>query len=180
MRTINDQPSMFTPLGSPNMTANDILRRIHFAFNFTDEHYIQIFKLGGMEITRQQLGVWAKKESDPGYEPLEAPALATFLNGWIIEQRGLKGDGPPPAEEALSNNQVLNKIKIALSLQAEEVLGLFEVANRSLSKHELSAFFRKPGNKHHRECSDDVLRDFFNALKIEFRGTSAAVKMGKA
>jgi len=44
------------------------------------------------------------------------------------------------------------------------------LADFRLSKHELSAFFRKPGHKNFRECNDQVLRKFLQGLQIQHRG----------
>jgi uncharacterized protein YehS (DUF1456 family) len=38
-----------------------------------------------------------------------------------------------------------------------------------LSKHELSAFFRRPGHKHYRKCKDQGLRSFLKGIQIKFR-----------
>jgi hypothetical protein len=45
-----------------------------------------------------------------------------------------------------------------------------ELANFRLSKHELSAFFRKAGHKNHRECKDQVLRNFLKGMQLKYRG----------
>jgi uncharacterized protein YehS (DUF1456 family) len=49
------------------------------------------------------------------------------------------------------------------------VLAVLELANFRMSKHELSAFFRKPGHKHYRECKDQILRNFLAGLQVQFR-----------
>jgi uncharacterized protein YehS (DUF1456 family) len=61
------------------------------------------------------------------------------------------------------------KLKIALNLKAEDVLGILELAEFRISKHELSAFFRKPGHKHYRECKDQILRNFLQGLQLKYR-----------
>jgi uncharacterized protein YehS (DUF1456 family) len=38
-----------------------------------------------------------------------------------------------------------------------------------MSKHELSAFFRKKGHKHYRECQEQILRNFLHGIQIEYR-----------
>ncbi|WP_413540186.1 DUF1456 family protein [Marinobacter sp. BSs20148] len=38
-----------------------------------------------------------------------------------------------------------------------------------LSNHELSALFRKPGNKNYRECKDQILRNFLLGLQRQVR-----------
>jgi uncharacterized protein YehS (DUF1456 family) len=46
---------------------------------------------------------------------------------------------------------------------------ILELAEFRLSKHELSAFFRKPGHKHYRECKDQILRNFLQGMQIKYR-----------
>ena len=151
------------------MTNNDVLRRIRYTFNFEDAKMIAIFALGGQDVTRAEISDWLKKEDDPDYQKCSDVQLATFLNGLIIEKRGRK-DGPQPEPEtSLSNNIVFRKLKIALNLQADEVLALIKQADFSMSKHELSAFFRKPGHKHYRECKDQVLRYFLKGVQLKYR-----------
>ena len=152
------------------MTNNDVLRRIRYTFNFDDTKMIAIFELGGLEVTRAEISDWLKKEDDPDYQNCSDVQLATFLNGLIIDKRGRK-DGPQPEPEtSLSNNIIFRKLKIALNLQADEILALIKQADFSMSKHELSAFFRKPGHKHYRECKDQVLRYFLKGVQQKYRG----------
>jgi len=88
-----------------------------------------------------------------------------FLNGFIIECRGAS-DKMPPVEERLTNNLIFRKLKIALGLQADDVLQMLADVDVSLSKHELSALFRKADNKHYRQCSDDLLEAFLASVKL--------------
>jgi len=151
------------------MTNNDVLRRIRYTFNFDDTKMIAIFELGGLEVSRAEISDWLKKEDDPDYKQCADVQLATFLNGLIVDKRG-KNDGPQPVPETrLNNNIIFRKLKIALDLQADEVLKLVEQADFKLSKHELSAFFRKPEHKHYRECKDQVLRYFLKGVQLKYR-----------
>ncbi len=151
------------------MTNNDVLRRIRYTFNFDDSKMMAIFALAGLEITRAEVSDWLKKDDDPDYKNCGDLQFATFLNGLIIEKRGKK-DGPQPEpEKILNNNIIFRKLKIALNLQADEVIGMINKADFRLSKHELSAFFRKPGHKHYRECKDQVLRYFLKGMQLKYR-----------
>jgi uncharacterized protein YehS (DUF1456 family) len=151
------------------MNNNDVLRRVRYTFNFDDSNMITIFGQGGLEVTRAQISDWLKKEEDPDYRKCSDEQLATFLNGLIVEKRGKK-DGPQPVPEtSLTNNIVFRKLKIALNLQADDVLELVRQKDFQMSKHELSAFFRKPGNRHYRECKDQVLRYFLKGLQEKHR-----------
>ena len=151
------------------MNNNDVLRRIRYSFDFEDSKMMAVFGLGGLEVTRAEISDWLKRDDDPDYKTCSDQQLATFLNGLIVDKRG-KRDGPQPEPETqLNNNIVFRKLRIALNLQAEDVLKLVNQADFRISKHELSAFFRKPGHKHHRECKDQVLRNFLKGIQLKYR-----------
>lgn len=146
------------------MINNDILRRVSTIFNFDDAQIIKVFALGQCEITSKQLECFAKEKNDADYVEVEDVELSAFLNGLIIEKRGKK-DGQQQANEVeLNNNQIFNKLKIAQSLKADEVINILELGKLSLSKYELSALFRNQNNKHYRPCGDDVLNSFIKGL----------------
>ena len=151
------------------MTNNDILRRIRYIFDFNDTKMIALFDLAEQQVTREQISDWLKKEEDPAYQKCSDTQLAIFLNGLINDKRGKKEGPQHPPEKHLTNNIIFMKLKIALNLQAEDVLGILQLAEFQLSKHELSAFFRKPGHKHYRECKDQILRNFLTGLQTKYR-----------
>ncbi len=156
------------------MDNNDTLRRIRYVFNFSDSKMISIFGLADHKVTREQVSAWLKKEDDPDLVECSDTELATFLNGLINDKRGKK-EGPSPApEKRLTNNMVFMKLKIALDLKAEDVLALMDLSEFALSKHELSALFRKPGHKNYRDCKDQILRNFLHGLQCKYRNTSEA------
>ena len=151
------------------MTNNDILRRLRYTFDLDDSRVMGIFALGGLEVTRAQISDWLKKEEDGAFEPCKDPEFVAFLNGFIIDKRGRK-DGPAREnEQKLNNNLIFSKLKIALSLQSEQTLEILKQGGLTLSKHELSAFFRRAGHKHYRECKDQCLRNFLIGLQEHFR-----------
>lgn len=152
------------------MTNNDVLRRIRYIFDFDDLKMIAIFGLADYPVTRKQISAWLKKEDDPVYQECNDTILATFLNGLINEKRGKKEGPQAEPEKKLTNNIIFNKLKIALNLKAEDVLDILKLADLRISKHELSAFFRKPGHKHYRVCQDQILRNFLNGLQLKYRG----------
>lgn len=121
-------------------------------------------------MSRSDVSSWLKKEDDPDQEPLEDQALASFLNGMINDMRGKK-DGPQPEPETrLTNNIILKKLKIALNLQAEDIIRILGLVDFPIGKPELSAFFRKKGHKHYKKCQDQMLRNFIHGVQIEYRG----------
>ena len=155
------------------MNQNDIFRRVRYILDLDDSAAMSLFALGGLEVTRAQVSAWLKKDDDPDQQPLQDVELATFLNGLIVDKRGRK-DGPQAEpEQQLTNNMVFMKLKIALNLRAEETLAILALSDFTISKHELSAFFRKPGHKHFRACKDQVLRNFLKGLQIQHRGTES-------
>ena len=152
------------------MIGNDVLRRIRYSFDFNDSKMIALFELGGGSVTRAEISDWLKKELDPDYKVCPDLQLATFLNGLIIDKRGQR-DGPAATpEKRLTNNLIFMKLKIALNLKSDDVLELLALADFNLSNHELSAFFRKPGHKHYRECKDQILRNFLTGIQTKHRG----------
>ncbi len=157
------------PTTGPSMTNNDIIRRIRYTFDFNDDKMMKIFNLAEAPTTREDISAWLKKDEDPDFKSMHDKKLALFLNGLIVLNRGKK-DGPmPKAEKNLNNNQVLMKLRIALNFKAEDMLDVLELADFSLGKHELSAFFRKTDHKHYRACKDQVLRNFLIGLQEKFR-----------
>ncbi len=151
------------------MTKNDILRRIRYTFDFSDDKMIAIFALANHKATRAELSDWMKREEDPAYKTLYDDELAIFLNGLIIEKRGRKEGPIPKPEQKLTNNVILKKLQIALNLRAEEVLDVLMLADLKVSKYELSAFFRKPDHKHYRPLRDQILRNFLNGMQRKHR-----------
>jgi len=148
---------------------NDCLKKIRYILDLNDTAMMNVFAEAGEEVSRQELSSYLKKDDDGDYLACSDPTFATFLNGLIISQRGKK-DGPlPEPETVLNNNIIFRKLKIALNLQAEEILAILAAADFQLSKHELSAFFRRPEHKHYRECKDQILRNFLMGLQLKLR-----------
>ncbi len=151
------------------MTNNDILRRIRYTFNFKDLKMVAIFALADHQVTREQISNWLRKDDDEAFQECSDTQLAIFLNGFINDRRGRKEGPQPNPEQNLTNNIILRKIKIALDLQADDILKILNLVNVNISKHELSAFFRKPGHKHYRDCLDQILRNFMNGMQLKYR-----------
>ena len=156
------------------MNNNDVLRRVRYIFDFNDLKMMALFALGNPDaeqtISRAQISDWLKKEDEPAHKVCTDTILAIFLNGLIVDKRGARDDAPLLApEKRITNNAVFTKLKIALNFKAEDVLEVLATTGHTLSKHELSAFFRKPGHKHYRECNDQVLRNFLKGLQLKYR-----------
>ena len=151
------------------MTNNYVLRRLRYVFDFDDSKMIAIFGQADHKVTREEISDWLKKDDDPKYQNCTDVTLATFLNGLINDKRGKKEGDQPKPEKKLNNYIIFRKLKIALNLKSEDVLELLLMAEFRLSKHELSAFFRKPDHQHYRVCKDQVLRNFLQGMQLKYR-----------
>ncbi len=155
------------------MTNNDILRRLRYTFDFDDSAMIALFVLAGREVSRAEISDWLKKDDDPLFQMCIDELLAAFLDGVIKDMRGQKEEEqegePVKFEGRLTNNMILRKLRIALNLQSNDMLRILSSVNFIISKHELSAFFRKVGHKHYRECKNQVLRNFLSGLQLKYR-----------
>jgi len=151
------------------VTNNDILRRIRYIFDFNDNKMIAVFGLADYKVTREQISDWLKKDDDPACQPCSDTQLAIFLNGLINDKRGKKEGAQPEPEQHLTNNIIFMKLKIALNLKADDVLEILSLVDMNISKHELSAFFRKTDHKHYRKCKDQILRNFLKGVQLKYR-----------
>ena len=132
------------------MNNNDVLRRLRYAFDFGDQQMMNLFAHAGLTASRAQVSDWLKKDEDEAFQPCDDETLANFLNGLIIEKRGRKDGEQPVAESRLNNNIIFRKLKIALDLKDDDILAILQLSDFRLSKHELSAFFRRPDHHHFR------------------------------
>ena len=132
---------------------------------------IAIFGMADHEVTRGQVSDWLKKDDDPDFEELSDIDLAIYLNGLINDRRGKREGAQPEPEKRVNNNIILRKLKIALDLKAEDILEILTLSDINISKHELSAFFRKPDHKHFRKCKDQILRKFIDGVQTKYRNS---------
>ena len=153
------------------MQNNDVIRSLRYTFDFGDDQMIKIFSLAELEVTRAEVSDWLKRDDDPEAKPISDFKLAVFLNGLINYKRGKKEGSQPVPESRLTNNQIIRKIKIARQLQTEDIIEILALAGRDMSKHEISAFFRKPDQHQYRLCRDQVLRNFLQGLQKKFRAS---------
>ena len=151
------------------VTNNELLRRIRYIFDFSDSKMIAVFALADSKVTREQISDWLKNDDDPLVQKCGDTQLAIFLNGLIIDKRGKKEGPQPEPEQHINNNIIFRKLKIALDLKADDVLEILQLANLRISKHELSAFFRRPDHKHYRNCNDKVLLGFLQGAQFKYR-----------
>jgi len=171
------------------MDNNDVLIRLRYALDIKNTDMIEMFKLGGVEVTKEELFKILTK-SPEGYDSDEDLSahddritcdnimLDSFLNGLITFKRGKQEPKPgqvvkpePPVKNTVNmNNRVLKKVKIALSLTSEDMLDIFDDGGIAVSKGELGALLRKEGHKNYKECGDNFARKFIRGLTVQYRG----------
>ena len=151
------------------MNNNYCLRRIRYILDLGDSQMIDVFAQANQSVTRAEVSAWLKKDDDADFVECPDAMFATFLNGLINAKRGKKDGAQPEPEQRLNNNIILVKLKIAFNLQADDILAILALADFRMSKHELSAFFRRPDHKHYRKCQDQILRNFLKGLQLQYR-----------
>jgi uncharacterized protein YehS (DUF1456 family) len=155
------------------MTRNDLLRRLRYALDLSDARMLSLVALGGgPEVPRASLAAWLARDDDPAFAALPDPVFAAFLDGLVLDRRGPRDPSqpaPPAGPARLDNNAILKKLRIALELQEQDLLGLLRAGGLTLSASELGALFRKPGHKHYRACGDQVLRTLVAGLTQRLR-----------
>lgn len=173
------------------MDNNDLLIRLRYALDIKNKDMIEIFKLGGIEVTKEEVLLILTKTNDGYHDEADSIdgelveheenikcdniMLESFLNGLIISKRGKQDPKPgQPERSAYSktervNNILLKKVKIALALTSEDILDILETAGVFITKGELSAFLRKEGHKNYKECGDQNTRNFLKGLAIKYR-----------
>lgn len=155
------------------MRNNDIIRRLRYAFDFNDDKMIKIFKAADVDVTREQISDWLKKDDDPKVKEIYDKDLAVFLNGLINTNRGKKEGEQPKPEKSLNNNQIFRKLKIALSMQDDDIIDVLKLVDLNVSPHEISALFRNPKQSQYRVCKDQFLRNFIFGLQEKYRPNKA-------
>ena len=147
------------------MTNNDILRRLRFALNYTDAQVAKVISHTDGQFDSSLIGQWLKPEDNHRFLALSDAELCRFLDGLIIEKRGPRPDGSAPkAQERITRNEVLKKLRIALNLREDGMLAVFKHADFVVTKAELGSFFRKEGQRNFAECPEQVLRKFIHGL----------------
>jgi len=155
------------------MANNDVLRSIRDALTIDDAAMIQIFKESGRDVGQSTITALLKSEDEDGYIPCSDPILGFFLDGLIIHKRGRQEAAPalaatPPA--TLTMNAIVKKLRIALDLKEDDLVSILKAARIEISKNDLGALFRKEGNKHYKECSEQLFRGFLQGLALRCRG----------
>lgn len=172
------------------MDNNDLLIRLRYVLDIKDKDMVEIFKMGGMDVTKDEVQKILTKSKDSEEEESDGifdaaededhiradPAMyESFLNGFITFKRGKQEPKPGQPEKPEltyehANNLLLKKVKIALAMTGEDMLDVFKAANFTVSKGEIGAFLRKEGHKNYKECGDQIARNFLKGLALKHRG----------
>ena len=70
----------------------------------------------------------------------------------------------------LSNNDILKKLRVALSLRNDDIIEILGLVNFEMTKGALGDLFRNEDHPGYVEAGDQVLRNFLNGLIIYKRG----------
>lgn len=157
------------------MIHNDVLRRLRFALAINDTATISIFKLVDYDMDLDYLHAIMKREDEAGFLPCRDKIIALFLDGLIIKNRGRQEGNPPTVLDAkarLSNNEILRKIRIAMSYKDDDMLRLLELADFRMSRGEFSAFFRKTDHRNFKPAGDQVVRNLLQGMVLKYRPES--------
>jgi uncharacterized protein YehS (DUF1456 family) len=155
------------------MINNDVLRAIRYMLDLSDAKVAQLVNLADptVELEREQVQAYLKKEGEPGYEECSNQVLVLFLDGLVVQRRGRDESQPPrPPEKRITNNVVLKKLRVAFELKDVDMHQILESAGMPVSKPELSALFRQSDHKNFKLCGDQLLRNFLKGLTLRVRG----------
>ncbi|MEX0636854.1 MAG: DUF1456 family protein [Ferruginibacter sp.] len=70
----------------------------------------------------------------------------------------------------LSNNDILKKLRVALSLRNDDIIEILALVNFEITKGALGDIFRNEDHPGYVEAGDQLLRNFLNGLVIYKRG----------
>jgi len=150
-----------------------------------DKLMLKIFDLVNYKLSVEELQRYLHKEEHKDYLIMPDYLLCIFLDGFIQFKRGKK-EGEEELTQAervasskkqkLNNNVIVNKIKIALSLKAEDLIEILKLADFRISKSEISAFFRKPSHRNYRECGNQFLRNMLTGITSKYQTKQKAFK----
>ncbi len=76
----------------------------------------------------------------------------------------------------LSNNDILKKLRVALSLRNDDIVEILALVDFEITKGALGDIFRKDDHPGYVEAGDQLLRNFLNGLIIYKRGKPDAPK----
>jgi len=170
------------------MTNNDLLIRLRYALDIKDIDMVEIFRLGGIDLTKEEVRkILAKPSEEEGdvnsnssdeFITCNYKMLEGFLNGFVTFKRGKQESKPGQVSTPVQlsskkdkpNNLFIKKVKVALNLTTEDILDIFNDIGFTVSKGELSAILRKADHRNYKECLDSFIRRFLRGLTLRYRG----------
>ena len=160
------------------MNNNDRLIRLRYALEIKNSEMVEIFKLGGMEFSKEEIIKILTKVNEESNEDIQMECtndmLDAFLNGFIIYERGVQKSNQttkpvPTLNDENANNILLKKLRIALSLTSDDMLEIMHDANTRITKSELGAVLRTEGHRNYKPCGDRYVRNFLKGLALSYR-----------
>lgn len=76
----------------------------------------------------------------------------------------------------MTNNDILKKLRVALSLKNDDIIEILALVDFQISKGALGDLFRAEDQPGYVEAQDQILRNFLNGLIIYKRGKQEGVK----
>ena len=62
----------------------------------------------------------------------------------------------------MSNNDVMKKLRVALSLNSDQIIEICKLVGFTVTKSELGDIFRNDEHPNFKKCGDQILRNFLN------------------
>jgi uncharacterized protein YehS (DUF1456 family) len=155
------------------MQTNDVLRRLRYALDSTEHQMAKLMNHRGEPVAARHVTNLLRAETHEEMVLCTPLELERYLDGLIIDRRGPPDPTRPPPPSlgnAMTNNDILKKLRIALKFTDVDMLRVLREGGLPMGKAELSALFRKRNHKHYRECGDQLLRNFLRGLAMELRG----------
>jgi uncharacterized protein YehS (DUF1456 family) len=152
------------------MIHNDVLRSVRYMLDISDNKVVELIKLGGMEVTKEDVLTYLKKDEEEGFVHCPDEVMAHFLDGLVFFKRGKDESRPQlPVDLPITNNIILKKLRVAFELKEDDMHAILKASDFPVSKPELSALFRKFGHTNYRTCGDQLLRNFLKGLTLRVR-----------
>jgi len=70
----------------------------------------------------------------------------------------------------MSNNDIMKKLRVALSLNSDQIIEICILVGFTVTKSELGDIFRNDEHPNFKKCGDQIMRNFLNGLVIYKRG----------
>lgn len=153
------------------MRNNDILKSLRYILDVNEAEMAGILQLAGYKPKRSEIEYIFEEQGEEGPDTTHE-LTAYFLDGVIFHKRGKSDKHPPqPIQYPVTNNMVLKKLRVAFKLKEEDILRILQRTGFKISAPELSALFRREGQKNYRPAGDQVLRYFLKGLAEQERGS---------